>query len=219
MYRSRFAPPKTFLQHIDFPTLERQKLRAQIFSHQAQGLVQEKLSVPSSTKKQLFKSAESNTVPILSQNTCSAGPHRHTPPNENSSTPTAMASTPAPSLGNPHKSPLLRSSKEGNEPATQSLAMDSKDSVEQLSKDSSILAKPLVGGSVAGDERYTWEYALMLPIYPDEVRNEVDLLLSDLIVRLKQLLFNSLLCAYYVGFIPVLFADVSLCMGVYMNCR
>ena len=28
-------------------------------------------------------------------------------------------------------------------------------------------------------------------------------------MRLKQLLFNSLLCAYYVGFIPMQFADVS----------
>ena len=55
-----------------------------------------------------------------------------------------------------------------------------------------------------------WEASLLLPAMPDEVRNEVDLLLSDLVVRLKQLLFNSLLCAYYVGFIPVQFADVSM---------
>lgn len=57
--------------------------------------------------------------------------------------------------------------------------------------------------------RYSPEYALLLPSTPDEVRDEVELLLSDLVVRLKQLLFNSLLCAYYVGFIPVQFADVS----------
>ena len=53
------------------------------------------------------------------------------------------------------------------------------------------------------------EHAMLLPTTPDEVREEVDLLLSDLIIRLKQLLFNSLLCAYYVGFIPIQFADVS----------
>ncbi len=57
--------------------------------------------------------------------------------------------------------------------------------------------------------RYKPERVLLLPCTPDEVREEVDLLLSDLIVRLKQLLFNSLLCAYYVGFIPIQFADVS----------
>lgn len=49
---------------------------------------------------------------------------------------------------------------------------------------------------------------------PHEVRREVDFLLSDLVIRLKQLLFNSLLCAYYVGFIPVQFADVSAGKGV-----
>lgn len=52
---------------------------------------------------------------------------------------------------------------------------------------------------------------------PDEVRKEVGLLLADLIVRLKQLLFNSILCAYYVGFIPVQFADVSACDRMH-NC-
>ena len=57
--------------------------------------------------------------------------------------------------------------------------------------------------------KYTWEYALLLPATPEEIRKEVDILLSDLIVRLKQLLFNPLLCAYYVGFIPMQFADVS----------
>ena len=59
------------------------------------------------------------------------------------------------------------------------------------------------------DVRYTWEYSLLLPATPEEIRQEVEILLSDLIVRLKQLLFNSLLCAYYVGFIPMQFADVS----------
>ncbi len=56
--------------------------------------------------------------------------------------------------------------------------------------------------------QYSPERTLLLPCTPDEVREEVDVLLSDLIVRLKQLLFNSLLCAYYVGFIPMQFADV-----------
>ena len=49
----------------------------------------------------------------------------------------------------------------------------------------------------------------LLPATPEEVRHEVDVLMSDLTVRLKQLMFNSLLCAYYVGFIPIQFAEVS----------
>ena len=53
---------------------------------------------------------------------------------------------------------------------------------------------------------------LFFPSSPEEVRNEVDILLSDLVVRLKQLLFNSILCAYYVGFIPIQFANVSLAL-------
>ena len=57
--------------------------------------------------------------------------------------------------------------------------------------------------------KYTWEHSLLLPAHPEEIRKEVDILLSDLIVRLKQLLFNSILCAYYVGFIPMQIADVS----------
>lgn len=57
--------------------------------------------------------------------------------------------------------------------------------------------------------KYTWEYSLLLQTGPEEIRREVDVLISDLTVRLKQLLFNSLFCAYYVGFIPMQFADVS----------
>ena len=49
---------------------------------------------------------------------------------------------------------------------------------------------------------------LLLPVSPDVIRKEVGVLISDLIVRLKQLLFNSLLCAYYVGFIPIQFTPV-----------
>jgi hypothetical protein len=58
--------------------------------------------------------------------------------------------------------------------------------------------------------KYTWEYSLLLQTGPDEIRREVDILISDLTVRLKQLLFNSLFCAYYVGFIPMQFADSRL---------
>ena len=62
------------------------------------------------------------------------------------------------------------------------------------------------------------------PLFPattDEIRAEVDILLSDLIVRLKQLLFNSLLCADYAGFIPMQFTEVRVHGGscVYVCCR
>jgi len=40
---------------------------------------------------------------------------------------------------------------------------------------------------------------------PGRDSKEVDILLSDFIERQKQLLFNSLLYAYYVGFIPMQF--------------
>ena len=84
--------------------------------------------------------------------------------------------------------------------------------VAGLSKDKS--GSPASGPGVTGIRwnenmhRYSPEYLLLLPCTPDEVRDEVDVLLSDLMIRLKQLLFNSLLCAYYVGFIPMQFADV-----------
>ena len=50
---------------------------------------------------------------------------------------------------------------------------------------------------------------ILLSATAHEVRTEVDTLVSDLVVRLKQLLFNSLLCAYYTGFIPMQFVDVG----------
>ena len=55
---------------------------------------------------------------------------------------------------------------------------------------------------------------ILLSATAHEVRSEVDTLVSDLVVRLKQLLFNSLLCAYYTGFIPMQFVDVSVCVCV-----
>jgi hypothetical protein len=47
--------------------------------------------------------------------------------------------------------------------------------------------------------------SFFLPIDADEIRSEVSIMLSDVIMRMKQLLFNSLICAYYVGFIPIQF--------------
>ena len=88
---------------------------------------------------------------------------------------------------------------------------DSSDSRGHITE---LPSSPSPGASIAqyppvDDTHIFWETSLLLPAMPDEIRQEVDLLLSDLVVRLKQLLFNSLLCAYYVGFIPMQFADVS----------
>ena len=80
--------------------------------------------------------------------------------------------------------------------------------MENLEFRGSSAADFLASAASMDDPDIFFEATLLLYALPDEVRQEVDLLLSDLLVRLKQLLFNSLLCAYYVGFIPVQFADV-----------
>ncbi len=111
------------------------------------------------------------------------------------------------------------SSSKSNLPPQKSTGQNNvqKHSPEKAEKSQTSFIARLALGNISGDHKYTWEYALMLPATPEEVRNEVDILLSDLIVRLKQLLFNSLLCAYYVGFIPMLFADVSDFIESYFN--
>lgn len=43
---------------------------------------------------------------------------------------------------------------------------------------------------------------------PDAVRYETECLRTDFNLRIKQVLFQSLVCAYYVGFIPMKFSEV-----------
>lgn len=43
---------------------------------------------------------------------------------------------------------------------------------------------------------------------PEVVRAEVEMLKTDFNDRIKQVLFNSMLCAYYMGLVPLLFAQV-----------
>ncbi len=186
-YRSRFSPPRTFLQHINFLSLERQKLRCEIFSSFNSGVT---------------TFASLSTVPShATSNTCNSGPSsNHITSSKPASANSASAQTS--SLGsNSHKT-ATRNNSHKDKAAEHSVAAKTEPSTSLIAR--------LALGNLSGDRRYNWEYALMLPTTPDEVRNEVDILLSDLIVRLKQLLFNSLLCAYYVGFIPMLFADVSI---------
>ena len=85
-----------------------------------------------------------------------------------------------------------------------------------------IRRKTAPNGSIGNENSNTVDYSkelqngnlklsyILLSATAHEVRSEVDTLVSDLVVRLKQLLFNSLLCAYYTGFIPMQFVDVSL---------
>ncbi|ELU03660.1 hypothetical protein CAPTEDRAFT_136452, partial [Capitella teleta] len=45
---------------------------------------------------------------------------------------------------------------------------------------------------------------------PETVRDEVEALKTDFNSRMKQVLFSSMLCAYYVGFVPLWFAQNTL---------
>ena len=45
---------------------------------------------------------------------------------------------------------------------------------------------------------------------PDAVRYEAECLRTDFNLRIKQVLFQSLVCAYYVGFIPMKFSEVRI---------
>lgn len=48
----------------------------------------------------------------------------------------------------------------------------------------------------------------LLGLPPNVVRREVECLWADFLVRIKQLIFNSVVCAYYAGFIPMQFVQV-----------
>ena len=53
------------------------------------------------------------------------------------------------------------------------------------------------------------ESLVRLPATPEEIRTEVESMLEDVMSRVKQLLFNSVLCTYYTAFIPLQFVGVS----------
>ena len=52
---------------------------------------------------------------------------------------------------------------------------------------------------------------------PEAIREEVDALKTDFNRRIKEVLFNSMLITYYVGFIPVCFAQVCIYRIIVMN--
>ena len=61
------------------------------------------------------------------------------------------------------------------------------------------------------------------PIYhacsvsPEGIRQEVEVLKGDFNIRFKQSLFNALMVGYYVGIIPLFFAQVCLREGISMR--
>ncbi|XP_077976915.1 transmembrane protein 39A-like [Glandiceps talaboti] len=54
---------------------------------------------------------------------------------------------------------------------------------------------------------------------PDSIRYEADYLRCDFNARIKQILFNSMVCAYYVGFVPVCFVQNTLYFDVWWSCQ
>ena len=54
---------------------------------------------------------------------------------------------------------------------------------------------------------------------PHEVRDEADVLKYDFNSRMKNVLFNSMVCAYYVGFVPICFLHVSIAMNYTFSMR
>jgi len=128
-----------------------------------------------------------------------------TPPPPSPTSPPSSSSSSNSTTNNSNHSPSSAPNATGSGVASRRQTLESQDSQGERARPQA----PSQTQVQRSDMKYTWEYALLLPATPEEIRKEVDILLSDLIVRLKQLLFNSLLCAYYVGFIPMQFADVS----------
>lgn len=188
--RARYHPPRTFLHHIQFNDIKR--IQEHLDIHPAG---QERCRLPfidkSLNARKTVKQSTRKGGHSMSNNTHHQSSHHNCSTGTNSS----------PSSGSRQKASPT----------------DSSDSVRNISEFSSFPSTP--SPSIAqyppvDDTQLFWETSLLLSAMPHEVRREVDFLLSDLVIRLKQLLFNSLLCAYYVGFIPVQFADVSAGKGV-----
>ncbi|XP_033635131.1 transmembrane protein 39A-like [Asterias rubens] len=51
-----------------------------------------------------------------------------------------------------------------------------------------------------------------------EVRKEADILKYDFNARMKNVLFNSMVCAYYVGFVPICFLQPSMNLDLWWAC-
>ena len=200
-YRERYRPPCTFLQHANLSSPRRSRIPEVTISTNLPKQTDQdssnytwtaqNSSSSSSLHSRIHKKIGSSTIssPTIHHNGPNSLHHRHRhQPNDISGKVSNHATV---KISSPRVSP--------NRVVTHDKSLSDSIIVSAVSlRWSKSLSK------------FGPECSLLLPTTPDEVREEVDLLLSDLIVRLKQLLFNSLLCAYYVGFIPVQFADVSI---------
>jgi len=70
-----------------------------------------------------------------------------------------------------------------------------------------------------GDNAGHSNHGAAIPVHvctvsPEAVRDEVETLKTDFNGRVTQILFDSMLCAYYMGCVPLCFAQV-----VYIQCR
>lgn len=187
--RLRYRPPKTFLQHIDFTDLKRE----QDYHHAMHPTGQKQLKIKL-TEKPI------NNVKKPVKQSARKGNHSNSNNSHSSPAPSSYTSTSAPGNNSTHTISSSTTSTARNR--------SSPPSVDNSEFRGSSTTEFLASATHLDDPDIFFETTLLLYALPDEVRQEVDLLLSDLLVRLKQLLFNSLLCAYYVGFIPVQFADV-----------
>jgi len=67
--------------------------------------------------------------------------------------------------------------------------------------------KSIINGAMRQELLTTLSTPCNLP--PDAVRYEAECLRTDFNLRVKQVLFQSLVSAYYVGFIPMRFSEVG----------
>jgi len=68
-----------------------------------------------------------------------------------------------------------------------------------------------------GDSAGHSSHTAALPVHvctmsPEAIRDEVETLKTDFNSRVTQILFDSMLCAYYMGCVPLCFAQVVYCM-------
>lgn len=184
-YKSRYEPPTSFLQHRSYSAC----IQSQLLNFGSTSI----LSIIA-------------TTPTSRSPTHSPVPH-HT--DNHTTTSNSHSSTNSSSSSSSERGEQMFSQRLGSAGFAQNSTPHhhQRNSAASTESESDAQSSPPV---VNVPKKYTWEYGYLLPVTPDEVRREMEILMSDLIVRLKQLLFNSLLCAYYAGFIPMQFADSHL---------
>lgn len=65
----------------------------------------------------------------------------------------------------------------------------------------------ILTNGISHDVYHSKHNLIDLPASPEEIRTEVESLLQDVISRVKQLLFNSVVCTYYTIYIPLQFVE------------